>query len=53
MIKTLRDAGVEAGITEVFNLDISVIESVKNFANKVKAKYPKINYAVNNGVLIK
>ncbi|XP_019873649.2 dehydrogenase/reductase SDR family member on chromosome X [Aethina tumida] len=48
MIKTLRDAGVEAGKTEVFNLDISVIESVKNFANKVKAKYPKINYAVNN-----
>ncbi|CAH0560515.1 unnamed protein product [Brassicogethes aeneus] len=48
MIETFRKEGIKTGNADIYNLDISLIESIKLFAKEIKSKYYKINYVVNN-----
>lgn len=49
LLKSIRDMGITTGNVVVYQLNISVIESVKKFANQVKEDYQKIDYLINNG----
>ncbi|XP_076273427.1 uncharacterized protein LOC143204630 [Rhynchophorus ferrugineus] len=48
LLKNIRDMGITTGNITVYQLNISVIESVKKFANQVKEDYQKIDYLINN-----
>ncbi|XP_044748706.1 dehydrogenase/reductase SDR family member on chromosome X [Coccinella septempunctata] len=48
MLKKYRDEGLDKGDIDAFQLDISYLDSVRNFAATVTEKYPKINYLINN-----
>lgn len=49
MLQTFRNKGIATGNISVYQLDISYIDSVKNFAEVIAEKHPKINYLINNG----
>lgn len=49
MLEGFRKEGIVTGNIDVFNLNISVIDSVKEFASSVKESYSEIHYLVNNG----
>ncbi|KAJ8919284.1 hypothetical protein NQ315_003868 [Exocentrus adspersus] len=48
LLTVFRESGITTGKLDVYNLDISVMDSVKKFAVLVKEKYPKIHYLINN-----
>lgn len=49
LLNKFREEGISTGNIEVYLLDISVLESVTNFAKTVKKKHHKIDYLINNG----
>lgn len=49
LLKKYRDEGINTGHIDAFQLDISYLDSVRNFAAEVAKKYPKIHYLINNG----
>ncbi|KAL1505366.1 hypothetical protein ABEB36_004950 [Hypothenemus hampei] len=48
LLSKFREDGIKTGSIEVYLLDISVLESVRNFAKEVAKKHDKINYLINN-----
>lgn len=48
LVANFRKEGIKTGSVDILNLDISVMESVKQFAGIVKEKYSEINYLINN-----
>lgn len=48
LLPKFREEGITKGNIEVYQLDISVLESVRKFANEVKSKHNKIDYLINN-----
>ncbi|CAG9762072.1 unnamed protein product [Ceutorhynchus assimilis] len=48
LLPKFREEGISTGNIEVFQLDISVLESVRKFAELVKNKHDKIDYLINN-----
>lgn len=48
MLKKYRDEEINTGNIDPIQLDISYLDSVRNFAAEVTKKYPKINYLINN-----
>ncbi|KAG5880491.1 hypothetical protein JTB14_035202 [Gonioctena quinquepunctata] len=48
LLDTFRKEGITTGNTDVLKLDISVMESVRDFAMAVREKYPQIHYLINN-----
>ncbi|XP_057662122.1 dehydrogenase/reductase SDR family member on chromosome X-like [Diorhabda carinulata] len=48
LLQNFRNDGIKSGNIDVINLDISVMDSVRNFAKTVREKYSTINYLINN-----
>ncbi|XP_030745672.1 dehydrogenase/reductase SDR family member on chromosome X [Sitophilus oryzae] len=48
LLKKFRDMGIDRGNIEVYQLDISVTNSVKKFASEIKERHDKIDYLINN-----
>ncbi|XP_023019224.1 polyprenol dehydrogenase [Leptinotarsa decemlineata] len=48
LLDSFRKDGIEKGSIDVIKLDISVMDSVKNFAMNVREKYPEVHYLINN-----
>ncbi|XP_018565159.1 retinol dehydrogenase 11-like [Anoplophora glabripennis] len=48
LVNVFKENDITTGKLDVYNLDISVMDSVKKFAAVVKEKHPKINYLINN-----
>lgn len=49
LLEDFREIGIKTGNIEVQKLDVSSLESVREFAKIVKEKHPKIHYLINNG----
>lgn len=49
LLAKFRDEDIKTGNIEVYQLDISVLESVKKFATEVKKRHSKVDYLINNG----
>ncbi|CAH1160173.1 unnamed protein product [Phaedon cochleariae] len=48
LLGIFRKEGITKGKIDVMKLDISVMDSVKEFAKAVREKYPLIHYLINN-----
>ncbi|CAG9854171.1 unnamed protein product [Phyllotreta striolata] len=48
LIANFRKEGIKTGNVDLFNLDISVLDSVRTFSKKVTEKYSEIHYLINN-----
>ncbi|XP_072376332.1 polyprenol dehydrogenase-like [Diabrotica undecimpunctata] len=48
LLQNFRDEGIKTGNIDIINLDISVMDSVRNFAKSVKEKYSVVHYLINN-----
>lgn len=49
LLNVFKENDITTGQLDVYNLDISVLDSVRNFATTVQEKYPKIHFLINNG----
>lgn len=49
LLNSFRKSDILTGNIDVFNLDISVMNSVREFASTVTKKYQEIHYLINNG----
>ncbi|XP_071452648.1 retinol dehydrogenase 12-like [Hetaerina americana] len=48
VVKKIREDGILSGDVKVYHLDMESMTSVREFAVKVKADYPKIHVLINN-----
>ncbi|XP_046395066.1 dehydrogenase/reductase SDR family member on chromosome X-like [Ischnura elegans] len=48
VVKKIREGGIIGGDVKVLQLDMESMLSVRQFADKVKAAYPKIDVLINN-----
>ncbi|KAJ8927134.1 hypothetical protein NQ314_020407 [Rhamnusium bicolor] len=48
LLNILKNENITKGKIEVLKLDISIMDSVKQFSTTVKENYPKIHYLINN-----
>ncbi|XP_066141088.1 retinol dehydrogenase 12 isoform X2 [Euwallacea fornicatus] len=48
LLQKFRQEGISSGNMEVLQLDISVLDSVKNFAKEASKRHDKIDYLINN-----
>lgn len=49
LIKTIRESGVQTGKAKVMKLDNASLQSVREFVDKFKQSYDKLDILVNNG----
>jgi NAD(P)-dependent dehydrogenase (short-subunit alcohol dehydrogenase family) len=49
MVEELRAAGITTGTTQVFELDVGSLASVRKFAQQVLEACPRIHLLYNNG----